>query len=338
MLELRALSKRFQSLRAVDDVSLSIQDGEFFALLGPSGCGKTTLLRMIAGLEIPSAGEIHHDGRRIEALEPNERHFNMVFQRYALFPHLTVAENVAFGLRMKKVEASEIRTRVEEALALVRLAGFEDRRIGTLSGGQGQRVALARALVNRPRILLLDEPLSALDLKLRQQMQVELLSIQRRLGHTFIFVTHDQQEALTLSDRVAVMNAGKVEQLGSPREIYDSPKTEFVASFIGTTNLVPAERIAWARERARPGSDLKVLIRPEKISLSPRKSGEEARAGQLAGTIAEVLFQGPFSQVLVDCEGVLVTVSQTGPWEVGTSVWVTLAEKDCRLSEGGRVL
>ncbi len=243
MLELLGLEKSFgaspggdPAVPAVKAVDLRIAEGEFFSLLGPSGCGKTTLLRMLGGFEAPSRGQIRQDGRRIDILPANQRQFNMVFQRYALFPHLSVWENVAFGLRMKRTPPAELKTRVEEMLGLVKLTGMESRSVTTLSGGQQQRVALARALVNRPRVLLLDEPLSALDLKLRQQMQVELKAIQRRLGHIFIFVTHDQEEALTLSDRIAVMNAGVIEQVGSPEEIYENPRTEFVARFIGSIN------------------------------------------------------------------------------------------------------
>src|SRR6185437_5257932 len=241
MLELRDIEKSYGSLKAVKQLSLTIREGEFFSLLGPSGCGKTTLLRMLGGFEAPTSGSIIQDGVRIDTLPANQRHFNMVFQRYALFPHLNVWENIAFGLRMKKVPGPEIKSRVEEILALVKMEGYGHRMIATLSGGQQQRIALARALVNRPKVLLLDEPLSALDLKLRQQMQVELLALQKKLKHTFIFVTHDQEEALTLSDRIAVMNHGVVEQVGSAQEIYEYPRTAFVAQFIGSINTLECE-------------------------------------------------------------------------------------------------
>lgn len=221
MLELKGVEKKYGSVHAVRSTDLTIRDGEFFSLLGPSGCGKTTLLRMLGGFESPSSGQIVHNGKRIDNLPANQRQFNMVFQRYALFPHLNVWENIAFGLRMKKVADAELKVRVAEALALVKMETYGLRGISTLSGGQQQRIAVARALVNRPQVLLLDEPLSALDLKLRQQMQVELLSLQRRLKHTFLFVTHDQEEALTLSDRIAVMNGGVVEQVGTAQEIYE---------------------------------------------------------------------------------------------------------------------
>src|SRR3954466_5405072 len=241
-IELVGIAKRFHSRRgvvtAVERVDLTIVEGEFFSLLGPSGCGKTTTLRMIGGFEEPSEGQILLYGRDVVGVPPNHRDVNMVFQSYALFPHMSVYENVAFGLKRKGVDGSEVGRRVNEMLDLVQLEGKSDRRPGELSGGQQQRVALARALVNRPRALLLDEPLAALDLKLRQAMQVELKRIQREVGITFIFVTHDQNEALTLSDRLVVMNEGVVEQLGSPHEVYEKPATRFVAGFIGTSNLI----------------------------------------------------------------------------------------------------
>ncbi|HET9006833.1 MAG TPA: spermidine/putrescine ABC transporter ATP-binding protein, partial [Actinomycetes bacterium] len=241
-IELVAVEKEFTAgghdVRAVERVDLQIAEGEFFSLLGPSGCGKTTTLRMIAGFEEPTSGQILLHGRDMVGVPPFRRDVNMVFQQYALFPDMDVFENVAFGLRRKKVGKDEIARRVAEALALVELEGREKRKPRQLSGGQQQRVALARALVNRPRALLLDEPLGALDLKLRQAMQLELKRIQREVGITFVYVTHDQEEALTMSDRLVVMNAGRIEQLGSPRELYEHPATRFVANFIGTSNLL----------------------------------------------------------------------------------------------------
>src|SRR5689334_2785289 len=229
------------SVRAVDDVSLQIRDGEFFSLLGPSGSGKTTSLRMIAGFDRPTSGSILLYGQDVSNLPPYERDVNTVFQDYALFPHMTVGENVAYGLMIKKVGRAEREKKADEMLDLVRLPGFADRKPAQLSGGQRQRVALARALINHPKVLLLDEPLGALDLKLRQQMQVELKAIQERVGITFIFVTHDQEEALTMSDRIAVFNLGKIEQVGSPAEIYEHPQTSFVAGFVGVSNLIDGE-------------------------------------------------------------------------------------------------
>jgi putative spermidine/putrescine transport system ATP-binding protein len=261
-IRLIGLRKTFGAVRAVDGVDLDIADGEFFSMLGPSGSGKTTVLRLIAGFELPSEGVVELAGVDVSRKAPFERDLNTVFQDYALFPHLSVLDNVAYGLRVKKVPRRERRERAEQALSTVRLDGFGDRRPGQLSGGQRQRVALARALVNRPKVLLLDEPLGALDLKLREEMQVELKAIQRQVGITFVFVTHDQQEALTMSDRIAVFNAGRIVQVGSPAEIYEHPATAFVAGFVGTSNLLVgdvAQKIL--------GEDGTFSIRPEKIAL-----------------------------------------------------------------------
>ena len=278
------LRKSFGAVKAVDGIDLEIHAGEFFSLRGPSGCGKTTTLRMIGGFELPTAGKIELGGLDITTEPPEKRPVNMVFQSYALFPHLTVFENVAFGLRRRKTPEAEIRTRVDDALALVHLEGYGPRGPDQLSGGQQQRVALARALVNRPRVLLLDEPLGALDLKLRRQLQVELKRVQLEVGITFIYVTHDQEEALALSDRIAVMDHGKVEQLGTPEELYDAPRTLFVAGFIGTSNLLEGtmesiegeaavvrlasgERVLARPGTARAGDAVNVAIRPESIAL-----------------------------------------------------------------------
>jgi len=295
-LTLRSLHKSFGSgAAAVDNVSLRIEEGEFFSLLGPSGCGKTTTLRMIAGFEAPDSGEIRLGAQNITALPPERRDMGMVFQNYALFPHRTIAENVAFGLRMRRVPKPELATRVREALALVRLTGFEDRRPAQLSGGQQQRVALARAIVINPTVLLCDEPLGALDKKLRQQMQFELKTLHRRLGLTMIYVTHDQEEALTMSDRIAVMRAGKVAQCGGPREIYDRPVDRFVADFIGDTNILDGEAVGAAL--AMPGGwrlplpearhgRASVALRPERVRLCP------PGAGLVDATIEEANFLG----------------------------------------------
>jgi putative spermidine/putrescine transport system ATP-binding protein len=274
-IKLQDVTKTFDGkIVAVDGVTLDIQAGEFFSLLGPSGCGKTTSLRMIAGFEMPDSGRVHVGGRDITDLPVHKRDMGMVFQSYALFPHRTVAQNVAFGLRMRDVPRPEIERRVAAALAQVALTGLEDRKPGQLSGGQQQRVALARALVIEPRVLLCDEPLGALDRKLRQQMQFELKELQRRLGVTLVFVTHDQEEALAMSDRIAVMSRGKVEQVGSPTEIYGRPRTRFVADFIGEINLL--------EDGPRPGA-----LRPEKIQLVPvegaRISGKIETANFLGG-------------------------------------------------------
>lgn len=364
MLELRGLGKTFGNVDAVKEVNLTIRDGEFFSLLGPSGCGKTSLLRMIGGFETPTRGEILHEGKRIDTLPAHHRQFNMVFQRYALFPHLTVWQNVAFGLQMKRVPAAELAARVQEALALVQMESYAERGIQTLSGGQQQRIALARALVNRPKVLLLDEPLSALDLKLRKQMQVELLSLQRRLKHSFIFVTHDQEEALTLSDRIAVMNGGVVEQVGTPQEIYEYPRTPFVAQFIGSINAIdgevreskpgaitvvgPSKRpfmVKPSRDGARPlplapaGVPVRIMIRPEKLKILKSLPGPEQNA--VEGTLKETLYQGPITQFFVQLKdeggtSIIVTQPNTAvtarkAFANGDKVYVAWFPEDCLL-------
>jgi putative spermidine/putrescine transport system ATP-binding protein len=286
------------AVKAVDDVSFEIRDGEFFSLLGPSGSGKTTSLRMIAGFDRPTSGQILLYGKDVSNLPPYERDVNTVFQDYALFPHMTVGENVAYGLMIKKVARAEREKRVDEMLDLVQLSGFAGRKPSQLSGGQRQRVALARALINHPKVLLLDEPLGALDLKLRQQMQVELKSIQQRVGITFIFVTHDQEEALTMSDSIAVFNQGKIEQVGSPAEVYEHPATTFVAGFVGTSNLVGGE-IA----KRITGKESRFSIRPEKIHLAAPDVKVSDDMFSVDGKVRDVIYLGLYTRYLVELSG-----------------------------------
>jgi putative spermidine/putrescine transport system ATP-binding protein len=298
--ELREVSRHFGDVRAVDSVSLAIEDGEFFSMLGPSGSGKTTCLRLIGGFELPTAGQILLHGEDASDLPPYERDVNTVFQDYALFPHLSVLDNVAYGLRMKGVGRAARRREAAAALEQVALGGLGSRHPGQLSGGQRQRVALARALVNRPRVLLLDEPLGALDLKLREQMQVELKGLQRRLGITFIYVTHDQGEALSMSDRVAVFNGGRVEQVDRPRELYVCPRTTFVAGFVGTANVLTGELA-----RRITGSDRPVSIRPERVTFGPPSPGQLG----IAGSVIDVQFHGPTSRFEIEAAGVRLAVT-----------------------------
>ncbi|WP_433294771.1 ABC transporter ATP-binding protein [Actinoplanes sp. CA-030573] len=295
-IKLSGLRKSFGAVEAVAGIDLEIADGEFFSMLGPSGSGKTTVLRMIAGFETPTAGTVALGGRDVTRLAPFERDVNTVFQDYALFPHMSVLENVEYGLKVRKVARKERRARALDALSSVRLEGFEARKPGAMSGGQRQRVALARALVNRPKVLLLDEPLGALDLKLREQMQVELKEIQRDVGITFVFVTHDQDEALTMSDRVAVFDDGRIAQVGTPEEVYEQPATPFVAGFVGTSNLLTG-----SVSEALVGKKGTYSIRPEKISL--------VADGGVPGTVAEVIYAGPVTRFVVDLDaGARVTV------------------------------
>ena len=310
--------KQFGDVAAVDHISLDVQDGEFFSLLGPSGCGKTTTLRMIGGFEEPTSGLIELQGQDVTWLPPYKRNVNTVFQNYALFPHLTIFENVAFGLRRKKVKSSEVKTRVTDMLKLVELPGFERRKPNQISGGQAQRVALARALINRPAVLLLDEPLGALDLKLRKQMQVELKRIQQEVGITFIYVTHDQEEAMTMSDRIAVMNRGRYEQLGDPESLYERPTTRFVAGFLGVSNLLPGTITGGADSYAvvRLDDDTNVRvpkaltngatavdvgIRPEKIRLlAAGASAPDGATNLLTGVVADASYVGVSTQYIIE--------------------------------------
>ncbi|MEU6257123.1 ABC transporter ATP-binding protein [Streptomyces sp. NPDC047043] len=297
-IRLQDLRKSFGETTAVAGIDLEIRDGEFFSMLGPSGSGKTTVLRMIAGFEIPTAGRIELAGQEVTGLAPFERDVHTVFQDYALFPHMTVEQNVAYALKIRKVPKAERLVRARKALAEVRLEGFGKRRPAQLSGGQRQRVALARALVGRPRVLLLDEPLGALDLKLREQMQVELKALQREVGITFVFVTHDQEEALTMSDRIAVFDQGRIQQVGTPAEIYERPATPFVASFVGTSNLLEGESAQ--RVVGSPGI---YSIRPEKIRvLKESAEADQPDHATATGTVAEVVYLGDATRFLVDLD------------------------------------
>jgi len=315
---LEGVSKRFGKADAVHEVTLTIGDGEFFSLLGPSGCGKTTTLRMIAGLEVPDEGRIVLQGRDVTSVSANRRPVNMVFQQYALFPHMSIYDNVAFGLKVKRVPSAERHDRVLELLRVVALEGLERRRPRQLSGGQQQRVALARALVNKPAALLLDEPLGALDVKLRKQMQLELKRIQHELGTTFVYVTHDQEEALAMSDRIAVMNRGRVEQIGGAREIYEHPQTAFVADFIGSLNaldltvdeLVGAYAVMRLGESERvvvpvgsetkTGDSVRVAVRPERVLIGPADSPGVDGGSRLEGTIGQIVYLGMYTQFHVE--------------------------------------
>ncbi len=313
IVSIRNLSRSFGNVRAVDAVDLDIYAGEFLTLLGPSGSGKTTVLRMIAGFERPDTGSIELGGKDVSQLPPYERDVNTVFQDYALFPHMDVISNIEYGLRIQGIEKGERRARAEKALAQVRLEGYGSRKPAQLSGGQRQRVALARALVNRPSVLLLDEPLGALDLKLREQMQIELKELQREVGITFVFVTHDQEEALTMSDRIAVFNQGKIEQLGTPREVYENPLSPFVSEFVGQTNKIVLD-------------GRNINIRPEFITISKsKKFGDRSVAGKLH----DAIFVGATTRYLVhtDLGQTLMSTQPDGEFSVGDSVTLSWESK-----------
>lgn len=351
-IELRNVTKSYGDTKVVQEMNLQIQKGEFFSFLGPSGCGKTTTLRMIGGFEQPTSGSIFLDGKAVQGTPPYLRNVNTVFQSYALFPHMSIFDNVAFGLKMKNVTGTMLKTRVEDALKTVKLTDMGNRKPGQLSGGQRQRVALARAIVNRPSVLLLDEPLSALDLKLRRAMQIELKELQANLGITFIFVTHDQEEALTISDRIAVMSQGRVEQVGRPTDIYESPSSRFVADFIGTTNFLPGKvesvsetslkvGTAWgvlscaANPSLSVGQEVMLSVRPEKISLGSSVNG--AAENRMEGTIHEIIYLGTATHYIVTLpDGPRITIfAQNGQFAQTTArhgerVGLAFGAADCR--------
>ena len=340
VVEIQGVTKRFGTTPALDDVSLRIEEGELFALLGPSGSGKTTLLRAIAGFVDPQAGTIRIDGDAMRNLPVHRRDIGMVFQHYALFPHMSVFDNVAFGLSVRHVARPEMAERVRAMLALVQLDGYEERRPGQLSGGQQQRVALARALVTRPRVLLLDEPLGALDKRLRRQMQIELRHIQREVGITTVFVTHDQEEALTLSDRIAILDAGRIVQSGPPQAVYERPRTVFAADFLGDANFFTGRAHGDGRVRTPSGRELfsadvpedaggevTLAVRPEKLHIARRGEPERGGANRLAGTVASVLYAGSTVTYRVICGEAEVTVLEQNreatPIEQGEPVTVS---------------
>ncbi len=326
VIELRDITVEFDGERVLDRLNLSIGDGEFVTLLGSSGCGKTTTLRVIAGFIQPQSGEVFFDGKSVAGLPPYKRPVNTIFQRYALFPNYNVYENIAFGLKLKKVPNDEIKERVTEMLRLVNLSGFENRSVTRLSGGQQQRVAIARALINQPKVLLLDEPLAALDLKLRKDMQNELKNMQKKLGITFIYVTHDQEEALSMSDTVVVMNEGTVQQIGKPTDIYNEPQNAFVADFIGESNIIDGRMLRDYRVRFAgrefecldsgfaQGEAVDVVIRPEDVDIVP------GDAGQLTGTITSVTFRGVHFEIIVDVQGFKWMIQTTDEHKEGENV------------------
>jgi putative spermidine/putrescine transport system ATP-binding protein len=324
---LEAVEKRYGDVTAVGGIDLQVRDGEFFSMLGPSGSGKTTTLRMIAGFELPTAGRVLLHGRDVTNVPPFERDVNTVFQDYALFPHMTVGDNVGYGLMIRKVPKADRQKRVTDALRMVRLDGFEKRRPSQLSGGQRQRVALARALVNRPRVLLLDEPLGALDLRLREEMQIELKQIQQQVGITFIYVTHDQGEALTMSDRLAVFNKGKIEQVGTPADVYEKPQTRFVAGFVGTSNLLSGE-VA----KQVVGEEGTFTVRPEKIRMA--EPGDQVAPDEISalGHVVKVVYLGPDTRYLVGLDAGATLVVEQQNLATSSSDALALEGKGVRLA------
>ncbi len=329
----------FDGARILDGLSLDIHDKEFVTFLGPSGCGKTTTLRVIAGFIEPKSGNVFFDGKDIAGLPPYKRQVNTVFQKYALFPHLNVFENVAFGLRLKKLPENEIRSKVLEMLEVVGLKGYERRNIATMSGGQQQRVAIARGLVNQPKILLLDEPLGALDLKLRKEMQLELKRLQREMDITFVYVTHDQEEALTMSDTVVVMNEGNIQQIGSPEDIYNEPKNAFVADFIGASNILDGimirdflvefagKEFSCVDKGFKPNTPVQVVVRPEDVKVVPMVQG------QIAGLVREVIFKGVHFEMRVDVEGREWLIHSTQASQPGELIGMCIGPDEIHIME-----
>ncbi len=345
LIELKNLTKRYNDMTAVDSINLTIKENEFVTLLGPSGCGKTTTLRMIGGFEEPDEGQIFFEGKLLNPIPPYKRNINTVFQRYALFTHLNVFENIAFGLRIKKISKSEIERRVKRMLKLVDLEGFEKRNVDSLSGGQQQRVAIARALVNEPKVLLLDEPLGALDLKLRKEMQIELLDMQRSVGITFIYVTHDQEEALTMSDTIVVMNKGVIQQVGSPQDIYNEPLNRFVADFIGESNIIEATMpedykvsfdglvLDCVDKGFAKNEPVDIVIRPEDIRIVTNPD-----EGMIKGTVTSVVFKGVHYEMLIESDTREYMVHRTMMFPVGSYVGMNVQAGDIQVMKRGETL
>ena len=337
LIRLHNLVMEFDGERILDGIDLTINDHEFLTLLGPSGCGKTTTLRIIGGFLNPTSGDVYFDGKRINDVPPYDRQINTVFQRYALFPHLDVYDNIAFGLKVAKLPKNEIHDRVQEMLAVVGLKGYENRRTDSLSGGQQQRVAIARALVNRPKVLLLDEPLAALDLRLRKDMQNELKRIQQAMGITFVYVTHDQEEALSMSDTVVVMDKGRIQQIGKPEDIYNEPQNAFVADFIGESNILDGIMLADYKVKFfgrtfkcldagfEPNEPVDVVIRPEDIDFVPPEEGH------LTGTVTSVTFKGLNYDIIVDFKGFKWLIQTTDHQAVGSTVGIRLNPEDIHI-------
>ncbi|SCY79620.1 spermidine/putrescine ABC transporter ATP-binding protein [Alkaliphilus peptidifermentans] len=337
IIELMNISKSYDGSEALKNINLYVRRNEFLTLLGPSGCGKTTTLRIIGGFEPPSSGEVFFEGKDITSIPPFKRKVNTVFQKYALFPHLSVAENIAFGLNIKKIDKEIIQSKVRDILSLVNLPGFEKRSIHSLSGGQQQRIAIARALVNEPEVLLLDEPLGALDLKLRKEMQIELKNIQQKLGITFIYVTHDQEEALTMSDTVVVMSNGTIQQIGSPVDIYNEPKNSFVADFIGESNIVSGIMIKdylvhfagkefdCVDKGFSDNQEVDVVVRPEDIKLVKEDDG------MLKGKVVSVIFKGVHYEMMVSCNDIKWMIHSTLMEAVGTKVGIIIQPNDIHI-------
>ena len=342
LIELKGVSRTFDETPALKNINLYIRKREFVTLLGPSGCGKTTMLRIIGGFEHADEGQVLFEGKDIASIPPYKRRINTVFQKYALFTHLNVFDNIAFGLKLKKMPKDEIRRRVERMLKLVKMEGYEKRGVNSLSGGQQQRIAIARALVNEPEVLLLDEPLGALDLKLRREMQLELKSMQQQLGITFIYVTHDQEEALTMSDTVVVMNHGCIQQIGDPKRIYDEPKNAFVADFIGESNIIPGVMIedekCWmlgqefpcVDEGFAPNEPVDIVVRPEDVMVV----GEDV--GQLTGEVTSVLFKGVHYEMMICTEHFTWKVHSTTMQPVGTRVGLTIVPFNIHIMKSSR--